>query len=217
MLTEKAGVTGIHRALRYAFPPNQLKLCGPKLDIDSYRLLFENTEKAREFLISLPYLGKRCAKIAMQRNLDTFDSRVINAYFLGIYPYEENGRPMTHLMDILITDGTMACNTKNDAARTHFITRLNSCTVRCGTVISSGNYNIFANITTFAFSDNKIVQVITKETLTPLPFDNIVPKPGQAITTHGLYLIETISQEQLRLINVEVQREIKMFNDSLKK
>ncbi|MCX8200285.1 MAG: DUF6390 family protein, partial [Candidatus Micrarchaeota archaeon] len=103
MQAEKAIVQGITRALKYAFPPNQLKNCGPKLEVDEYKRLFSDMEKAREFLMSLPFLGKCCAKIAAYKGLDTFDSRVVDAYFLGIDPFVDNNRPITPLMNRLLT------------------------------------------------------------------------------------------------------------------
>jgi hypothetical protein len=203
---------GIHKALRYAFPPNQLKLCGKKLEVDEYRLLFDDVARAHEFLMSLPFLGKCCARIAALRSADTFSEQVVNAYFLGIGPHLENGWPITHLMDILITDAAFIAKARSDATRGYFLSRVNCCTVRCGTVTSVDNYNVAADLLAFGFVDGKVMHAKAREKLSLLPFNGTVFRPGQMVTAHGYYAIENISPLQYIEMNAEMDRELEIFN-----
>ncbi len=209
---QKMAGPGIQRALRYAFPPNQLGLCGKKLEVNEYRLLFDDEKKAYEFLMSLPYLGRCCSRIASLRNTDTFSEQVVSAYFLGIGLHPNGDRLITHLMDILITDAAFIGKSKSDATRAYFLSRVNRCTVRCGAIKSVDNYNVTADLQAFGFADGKVMRTAASEKLSLLPFNHVIFKPGQIVAAHGFYAVENITPTQYFEANAEVDRELELFN-----
>lgn len=209
---QKAIEPGLRRALNYAFPPNQLELCGKKLKLDEYRRLYDDAARAQEFLMSLPFLGKSCSRIAALKKTGALDDLVINAYFLGIGPHQEKGRPLTHLMDILLTDAAFLGKEGSEASRSIFLARINLCAVRLGTITSADSYGISANMQRFVFAGNGLAIAVLDEQLRILPFNSALFTVGQMIAVHGNYAIEELGQVQYSEAIKETEKEITLFN-----
>jgi|GEM_PF-3029981 len=206
---------GVIRALNYAFPPNRAGRCGRILELDEYKLLYEDMSRARTFLLSLPRLSTGCITIARAKNLDTFDTQVIDAYFLGINPYESNGKPLTHLMNSLITNASFIYRTKQDEIREYFLQRIRVCSVKPGITLRVEGTAILAEVHNFVFENGQLQPKLEREQLEVLPFAEWVPKVGQPISSHGKYVVDIIDMIQYAKMIKEIKREIECFKSLL--
>jgi len=80
---------GIVRALRYAYPPNSLSLCGPhhahrQVNLAHYANTFTSDTGSKELLEQFSTLYPYLVVIAQANNIkDPFDPRVVEGYWLG--------------------------------------------------------------------------------------------------------------------------------------
>lgn len=206
---------GVHRALRYVYPPNRLRLCGPEKSHDEYVLLLRDVEKAIEFLNTLPNVSKYCSLIAKHNGLETYYPDVITAYFLGSLTAFIEGVSHTHLALKLSMEGMMLRKVERVAEfRKTLVDKLNSCAVRYGHIISNSKENILVRMIRFQMENGKLISQLKDEPLIKLPFERENYVKGDIVAVHWGYIIERIERETYEMMSESIIRDITNFNSS---
>lgn len=220
---QQTEIDALKKACLYSLPPNKLGYCGPEKSWLEFQKFFsepveENASASRSLLEGFDALMPYLKLIAHENGLQPFDSRVIEAYWLGnsllenvsfqaarqaILSLQEQGLPKgiaerkaKQLPKGLVPHHSMHVLYINFISQKvkPLVQNLSNCLVQWGAVKEPGETVLVKGIELFSQNGELTLKQKEKEVSNPL---GVPLKKGDTVSIHWNSIVETLSIESL--------------------